>query len=108
MWMHGIVSAGKVLQVNHYHVINLGSQYGTQEAEPLGSRGQVAVGGVRILSEHGLLINATDASVAPSQEQESAAGIEVERKAVVTPKEISRINNHTVQKGTISSAVTVI
>lgn len=57
MGMHRVVPGCHVLQMDHDDVVDLRSQYGSQEAQPGGPGGLLAVCGIGVLSEHGLLIN---------------------------------------------------
>lgn len=78
MGMHSVVPGCKVLQVDHNNVINLGSQYGPQEAQPGRSGGQVPVRRICILPEHGLLINTANAVGSSFQEYRCMPEIEVD------------------------------
>lgn len=78
MRMHWVVPGRKVLQVDHDNVIDLSSQYGPEEAQPGGSGGQAAVRVVRVLSEHGLLINTADTLGSSLQEHRCMPEIQVE------------------------------
>lgn len=60
MRVHGVAPACKVLQVDDDDIIHLSSQYGPQEAQPIRTRSQPGVGGVRVLPKHGLLVNAAN------------------------------------------------
>lgn len=60
MRMHRVVPGCKVLQMDHNDIINLSSQYGTEEAQPGRMGDLAAVRSICVLSEHGLLINAAN------------------------------------------------
>lgn len=80
MGMHGVAPGCKVLQMNHYNVINLSSKYGPQEAQPLRPGSKVSVRSIRILSEHSLLINTANEVRFFSQEYICMSEIEVGRR----------------------------
>lgn len=80
MGMHRVVPGRKVLQVDHYDVINLRSQHRPQEAQPGGTGGQAAVRSICILSKHGLLINAANAVGSSFQEYRCMPEKGVERR----------------------------
>lgn len=58
--MYGVVPGGRVLQVNYNDITDLCSKDGPQEAQPGGAWDLLAVCTVRILAEHGLLVDPAD------------------------------------------------
>lgn len=60
MRMYRVVPGGKVLQVNYNDITDLCSKDGPQEAQPGGAWDLLAVCTVRILAEHGLLVDPAD------------------------------------------------
>lgn len=80
MGMHSVVSGCKVLQVDHNDVVDLGSQYGSQEAQRDRPGGQTAVRGICVLSVHGLLVNTANTVGSSFQEHRCMSEIEVERR----------------------------
>ncbi|TNN31806.1 hypothetical protein EYF80_058037 [Liparis tanakae] len=87
MRMHGVAPGCKVLQADHDNFVNLGSQYRPQEAEPGRSGGQAAVRGIRVLSEHGLLVNTADTLGSSFQKRGCKPETEVETEKWVNMKE---------------------
>lgn len=61
MRMYGVVPGGKVLQVDQDDITNLSSKDGPQEAQPGRAWDLLAVRPVRVLTEHGLLVDPADA-----------------------------------------------
>lgn len=77
--MYGVVPGGKVLQVNYNDIIDLCSKDGPQEAQPGGAWDLLAICPVRILAEHGLLVDPADALGSLLKEFGCVPEIRVER-----------------------------
>ena len=60
MGVDGVIPGGHVPEVDHNDFVHLGHDHGPQVAKPLGPLGLHGVGGVGVLTEHGLLIHPAD------------------------------------------------
>lgn len=80
--MYRIAPGGKVLQVDQNDITNLRPKDGPQEAQPGGAWDQLAVRPVCILTEHGLLVDPTDALGSFFQEDGCMPEIRVERRSL--------------------------
>ena len=79
MGMHRIAPGCKVLHVDRDNVIDLRAQYWPQEAQPLRPVSLCAVCSVRVLPEHGLLINTANLVGSFFQEHSRLPEIETEK-----------------------------
>lgn len=82
MRMYGVVPGGKVLQVDQDDITNLRSKDGPQEAQPGRAWDLLAVRPVRVLTEHGLLVDPADALWSWFKEGGCVPGIRVGRRAL--------------------------
>lgn len=77
--MYGVVPGSTVLQVDDNDIADLCSKDGPQEAQPGGAWDLLAVRAVRILAEHGLLVDPADALGSFSKVGGRMSKIRVER-----------------------------
>lgn len=80
--MYGVVPGSKVLQVDQNDIINFCSNDGPKEAQPSGAWDLLTVRIVRILTEHGLLVDPADALGSFFKEGGCVPEIRVERRTL--------------------------
>lgn len=80
--MYGVAPGGKVLQVDRNDIPNLRPNDRPQEAQPGGAWDLLAVRPVRVLTEHGLLVEPADALGSFFKENGCVPEIRVEQRTL--------------------------